>query len=165
MSTKLSNTDRYPVPPDKLIEMMQGRKYFEAKYQALGDLKFEITKFEPSGDGLVLQVDREVASDMPDVAKKVLGETNHLIQNESWTKGGDGYSCDMSIDSPGKPISMKGSMSIVPVGDGESDWSLNLEIHAGVPFVGHKIEKMAEEQTRASVGREYEFIKGWLAGH
>lgn len=165
MSTELSKIDRYPATPERIMAMMQSREYFEAKYTYLGDVKFEITKFEPSGDGVVVQIDREVASDMPDIAKKILGETNHLIQNESWRKDGDSYMCDMSVDSPGKPMTMKGSMSMVPVGEGESDWALNLDIHVGLPIVGRKIEKIAHDETWASSDREFEFNKGLLADH
>ncbi|MDP4014410.1 MAG: DUF2505 domain-containing protein [Candidatus Nanopelagicales bacterium] len=163
MSTQLSKIDRYPASPDKLIAMMRSRDYFEAKYAHLEDIKFEVTKFEPSGDGVAVEVDREVAADMPDFAKKILGETNHLVQHETWSKDGAGYSCELIIDSPGKPITMKGSMSIVAAGEGESDWALDLDIHSSLPLVGRKIEKIAHDQTRSASDKEMEFNLGWLA--
>lgn len=165
MSTKLSNTDRYPATPDQIMAMLQDSEYPKAKYEALGDLKFEVVKHEPSDVGLETVVDREVAANLPDIAKKVLGETNHLVQTENWGTSGDGYGGDMDIDSPGKPMNIQATMSITPVGDAESDWTVDFEIKASVPLIGGKLEKMVDRETRDNLVKEFDFNKGWLASH
>ena len=41
-----------------------------------------------------------VPADLPDFAKKIMGDTNKIVQNENWTAGG-GYVCDLHIEFPG----------------------------------------------------------------
>lgn len=165
MGTTVQNTDRYPATPAKLQAMLRDPQYLAAKYEALGDLKHEVTKLTPTDTGLELVVDREVPSNMPDLAKKVLGETNRLVQRESWRADGDSYVCDFQIDSPGKPLNISGTMRQQPVGAAESDWIVKFDIKASVPLVGGKIEKMVAAETRDNLTKEYAFNKQWLAQH
>lgn len=163
MSTKLSNTDHYNVSPDRLVELQGSADFINAKYTAMGDRAFSI-KQQDAGDGtLTLVVEREVAANMPDVAKKVLGETNNMVLTENWRKSGDGWQADVTIDSPGKPMAINGSYDVKPAGDG-ADWVVNFDIKASVPLVGGKVEKMVAEETKSNFAKEYEFISNYLAG-
>jgi hypothetical protein len=156
--------DPYPATPDQLIDMMSDAEYVNAKYTALKDKTFKVTKLERSGDGLSLEVDREVEANLPDFVKKVLGETNRLIQREQWSKSGDGYTCDVVIDSPGKPMKITGTMAIRPDGAAASKWKVDFTIKGTLPMMG-KIEKVVAQETQENLAKEYEFNKGWLANH
>ncbi len=164
MSTKAGTVDPYPATPDRIMDMLRDPAYVNAKYVALQDTKFEVLELAATADGMVLKVDREVEANLPDFVKKVLGETNRLVQSETWSKSGDGYAADVVIDSPGKPITIKGTMSIKPNGDGTSTWSVDFVIKGSLPLMG-KIEKIVAEETQANLAKEYEFNKGWLASH
>lgn len=165
VTTKFSNTDRYPVPPDQIMAMLQDPEYSPAKYSALGDISYEVTTHEVADGGVSTVVEREVPSSMPDLAKKILGQTNHMVQKENWRAAADGYAADMTIESPGKPLAITGDMTVVPVGDGESDWTVNFEVKASIPLVGGKIEKMVEKETMDTLPKEFAFNKEWLASH
>lgn len=165
MSKKIKKVDKYDATPDQLMEMMRDSAYIEGKYQALGDISFSVDEHTATDDGMVLKVSRTVPADMPGFAKKVLGETNDLVQNEKWTKDGDGYVCDLNIESPGKPLKITGKLSIQPTGDATSDWTVDMDISASVPLVGGKIEGVVEGETQTSLGKEYEYNKSWLASH
>ena len=104
MAAKAGVTDPYPVSPDGVVEMLLNRDYVMAKYEALQDRQFEVLQLERTDDGHVFKVDREVDANLPDIAKKVLGDTNRLVQSEVWRKSGDGYVADVKIDSPGPAI-------------------------------------------------------------
>ena len=164
MSKKIKQTDHYEATPDAMMAMLGSTEYVEAKYQALGDISAEIVEHTSTDTAMVLKVDRQVPSDLPDFAKKVLGDTNHLVQTETWSAAGDGYKCDLSIDSPGKPLTIKSRSEIVPSGDG-SDWNVDMEIKASIPLVGGKLEGVVEKETRATMAKEYDFNKMWLANH
>lgn len=165
MTTKFSNTDPYPAPPEQIMAMLQDPGYAPAKYAALGDISYDVTTHDVSDDGVSFVVEREVPSSMPDLAKKVLGQTNHMIQKENWRAAGDGYTADMVLESPGKPLNITGSMSIVPARDGESDWTVNFEVKASVPLIGGKLEKMVEKETMDTLPKEFAFNQEWLASH
>lgn len=165
MSTKFSNTDRYSASPDQIMAMLQDAGYAPAKYAALGDIKSDVQTHEVTDGGVSFVVEREVPSSMPDLAKKILGQTNHMVQKENWRADGQGYAAEMRIESPGKPLGITGDMRIVPVGDGESDWTVNFEVKASVPLVGGKIEKMVEKETMETLPKEFAFNKEWLGSH
>lgn len=164
MSKKIKRTDHYDASPEAVMAMLKDPSYVAAKYESLGDISTDIVEHSSTDTGMILKVDRKVPSDLPDFAKKVLGDTNHLVQTETWSAAGDGYKCDLSIDSPGKPLTIKSRSEIVPSGDG-SDWNVDMEIKASIPLVGGKLEGVVEKETLASMDKEYDFNKVWLSNH
>ncbi len=163
VSQKISNPDRYPATPAQLMAMMQDPEYLTAKYEALGDVAFSVVEHSATGDGVSSKVEREVESTLPDMAKKVLGQTTKMVQTESWRAEGDGYAGDLTVDSG--PVHITGKQTIVPAGDGESDWTAEMEIKASVPMIGGKIEKAVAEETKGSFPKEKAFNLKWLESH
>lgn len=165
MSKTLKQIDKYDATPDQLMTMLRDPAYVAAKYAALGDVKTTVVKHESTADGMELEVDRIIPSDMPDFAKKILGDTNHVIQKESWRAAGDGYAADLVIESPGKPVGIKGKMAIKATGDATAQWDDDFDVKASIPLIGGKLEGTVVSSTKASLAKEYEFNKQWLASH
>ncbi len=163
MSTKLSNTDHYNATPEQLMAMLQDAEYAPTKYKDLGDVAFTVTNHEPRDGGLNVTVDREVDANLPDLAKKFLGETTKMEQSEVWRADGDGFVGDMVMKSS-SPVTITATNTIKPSGDG-SDWTVDFDIKASVPLVGGKIEKMVAEETKNSLVKEFAFNQDWLANH
>ena len=162
MTKKISTTDRYQHTPAEIMAMLQNIDYLTEKYNALGDIQFDVVE-QTAGDGsYVLTVDREVEANLPDFVKK-FKETNAMSQTENWTADGDSWSATMTIDA--SPAKISGKQVIKPVGDGESDWTTELEIKVGVPLVGGKIEKAVAEESMKQFGLEYQFNQQWLASN
>jgi hypothetical protein len=159
VSQHISNTDRYSASPDQIMEMLQDPQYLTEKYQALGDISFDVVEQASSDTGLKITIQREAPA--PDSLKK-FGSTSKMTQTEVWTRDGDGYKCDMKIEA--NPVHINGKMTVVPVGE-ESDWTADLDIKAGVPLVGGKIEKAVAEQSMQSMGLEKQFNDQWLSSH
>ena len=164
MAKKAGTNDLYPGTPEQVMDMMRQKEYFQAKYVALQDHTFEILEHNPSPDGLTFKVDRTVQANLPAFAKKVLGETNRLVQRETWTRKGDGYHADVVIDSPGKPIALNGVMDITPKGATESMWKVEFTIKGSLPLMG-KVEDIVAKETQDNLAKEYVFNKKWLAEH
>lgn len=165
MTKQAETVDPYPRDPEGLKQMYLDREYQAAKYQALQDRSTDIQELAETADGWRLTVERQVDANLPDLAKKVLGDTNRLIQREVWTKSGEDYLCDVVIDSPGKPVTITGSMKMEKTGPETSNWHVDFQIKASVPLVGGKIEAMVAEEAQANLAKEYEFNKQWLASH
>jgi hypothetical protein len=165
MSKKISRVDKYQASADAIWAMLQDRVYVDAKYQALGDISTDVSTLDASADGIVLKVARIVPADLPDFAKKILGDTNKLAQAENWGPSGDGYLCDLAIEFPGKPLHVTGVLEVKPTGDASADWHVNMEVKASVPFIGGKLEGVVEKETLASLDKEYAFNQEWLASH
>ena len=163
MSKKISCVDKYNASADDIWAMLNSRDYVDAKYQALGDISTDVVQFD-TGDAIALSVERVVPADLPDFAKKIMGDTNKIVQNENWTASGGGYVCDLLIEFPGKPMKVTGKLEVKPTGDATSDWVVNMDIKASVPLVGGKLEGVVEKETLASLDKEYAFNEEWLAG-
>jgi uncharacterized protein YaiE (UPF0345 family) len=143
--------------------MLQDPQYLAQKYAALGDISFSVDEHSPSDGGVSSKVSREVASTLPEVAKKVLGQTTKLVQSEQWQVHGDGYAGNLTVESG--PVHITGKQTIVPVGDAESDWTAEMEVKASIPMVGGKIEKAVAEETKGSLPKEMQFNVDWLNSH
>jgi hypothetical protein len=165
MSKKISRIDKYAASADDIWAMLQSREYVDAKYQALGDISTNVQTFEPGDQATVLRVERIVPADLPDFAKKILGDTNRINQNENWTASGGSYICDLKIEFPGKPLHVTGRLEVKPTGDASADWHVNMDIKASVPLIGGKLESVVEKETLASLDKEYAFNQEWLANH
>ena len=165
MSKKISRVDKYQASADDVWELLQSREYVDAKYQALGDISTDVQRFEPADSKIALKVQRIVPADLPEFAKKILGDTNKIVQTEGWTARGGQYTCDLLIEFPGKPLKVTGVLEIKPTGDATSDWVVNMDVKASVPLVGGKLEDVVKKETLASLDNEYAFNQEWLASH
>ena len=67
------------------------------------------------------------------------------------------------MDPPGKPTSMSGTTAIAARGNG-SFLTYDLEVKAGVPLVGGKLEKLVCELTGEGIDQEHQVGIAWLAG-
>lgn len=165
MTAHAGVVDPYPTTPDGIMAMLQDPAYVKAKYEALADRKTSLLQLEATADGHILKIEREVDANLPEIAKKVLGDTNHLIQTEVWRSNGNGgYDADVTIDSPGKPVKLHGTMHVTPDGEANATWKVDFTIKASVPLVGGKIEQIVAKETQDNLAKEYTFNKSWLAG-
>lgn len=166
MATPAGVVDPYPTTPDGIMAMLQDPEYVKGKYEALADKKTAVLQLEKTADGHIFKVEREVDANLPDIAKKVLGETNHLIQTEVWhANANGGYDADVTIDSPGKPVKITGTMHVTPDGDANATWKVDFLVKASVPLVGRKIEQIVAKEAQDNLAKEYTFNKSWLASH
>ena len=165
MTQKLSNTDRYSATPDQMIAIMSDPDYLTAKYTALGDKTFTVDTQTATDDSLDLKVSRSVDADLPGALKKVMGDTNDLVQTESWSTGGATKTAVVTIDAPGKPITITANFQISPVGDSECDYTVDFEIKSSIPLAGGKIEKMVKAENVAMLPKEKAFNDKWLSEH
>lgn len=166
MAAHAGVSDPYPTTPAGIMAMLQDPEYVKAKYEALADRKTSLLQLDKTADGHILKVEREVDANLPEIAKKVLGDTNHLIQTEVWhADGNGGYQADVTIESPGKPVKMHGTMAITPDGDANATWKVDITIKASVPLVGGKIEQIVARETQDNLAKEYTFNQFWLESH
>ena len=165
MSTKLSNTDHYDATPAQTHGHAAATPSTPpAKYKDLGDVAFTVKNHEADDGGLNVTVDREVAANLPDLAKKVLGQTTKMEQTEVWRADGDGFvgnMIDVLVVAGGHH---RHQHDQARRRDG-ADWTVNFDIKASVPLIGGKIEKMVAEETKSNLVKEFAFNQNWLANH
>ena len=163
MAKKVGCNDPYPVPPEALMDMYRDYDYFVQKYRYMEDIETDINLHEVTDDGIKTHITRVAKADLPKAVRKVLGDTK-LDQRETWHRDGDGWSADLVVDSPGKPVSATGRMKITPTDTG-SQWWVEIEISSGAPLVGGTVEKVVSGEFQAALEKEYAFNKQWLKDH
>ena len=135
MSRRSRVSTEYEASAEAILAMLQDRDYVDAKYQALGDISTSVETFETTDDGLSLKVDRQVPADLPGFAKKIMGDTNRIVQTENWGPAGGGVPAISRSSSRASPARHRQTRR-QSTGDSTSDWVVNMEISASVPLVG-----------------------------
>jgi hypothetical protein len=121
---------------------------------------FDVT-LTPTGSGFSLVNDQvQPTAGLPSFAKKFAGETTKAIQREEWS---DHSSGTLTIETPGKPTSMTGTITLSASGEGTVE-RVELEIKAKVPLIGGKLESLMADQVREGMDIEHQVGQAWLRG-
>jgi hypothetical protein len=164
MAKKFKNTDPYSATTDQMWAMLSDQGYWTAKYEALGASNIVWEKFEASDDKITMKSVRDVPADLPGFAKKVIGETNVVTQEETYVRSGDTINQTIQINVKGAPGGTTGTMQIRPVGSGV-EWSADFDIKVSVPMVGGKLEGIMQKETASNFVQEKQFNDNYLATH
>jgi hypothetical protein len=112
------------------------------------------------GSGFTLDIDQlQDTKDLPAFARAFAGDSTQAIQREVWRSRAEG---SLSIESPGKPTSAKGTIRLEPDGAGTRE-VVELEIKVKVPLIGGKLEKLMAEKVAAGMDVEHSVGTAWLA--
>jgi hypothetical protein len=153
---KCEHTVRYDAPVDQVYAMLTDPAFREKAAWALGSTSVEVPT-----DGGEVRIDMvSPTTDVPAFARKIAGATTRAIQSERWR---DGSVAELRLESPGKPVSVVGTRSLVPDGDGTLD-TFTGEAKASIPLVGGKIEKLVVEKLVDGWNTEHGVGVAWLGG-
>lgn len=159
---KLTLSSTYDVPPEEIFAIISDTTFREQACEATRALSHQVTVTE-AADDTVVRVRREMPStDIPDIARRFVGDTLTLVQTETWhPAAADGTRhAEVRGEVPGTPVSLRGTASIVPAGAGGTH-SIELDIKVAVPLVGRKIEPFVVEAVRRGLEKEHELGRSW----
>lgn len=161
MSTSVKHELVYAgVTVDDVVAMVTDPKFREAvcDYQQVVSRSATVT---PAGGGTKVVLDYAHASkNVPPIAKKFVGETIPIHQEETWSTP---TSADVEVTIPGKPGDMKGRARIVQRGDDVVE-TIELTVKVGLPLIGGKIEGMIADLLGRAFKAENKVGSKWLAG-
>ncbi len=150
----------YDATPAEVFEMLADPTFRERVSAALEVVSAEVS-VERTDSGFTLTNDQVQRTEgLPSFAKRIAGDTTHVIQTEVWGSPTGGT---LTIDAPGKPTSMAGTIALVAEGAGTTE-VVELEIKAKVPLVGGKLEGLMARQVRDGMDAEREVGAAWLKG-
>lgn len=150
----------YDAPPAAVFEMLADPEFRQAACAAQDVISSEVT-LERDGNGFSLVVDQmQRTDDLPSFARTFAGSSTHAIQREEWadTTGGT-----LQIDTPGKPSTLKGTITLRPEGSGTIE-IVELEIKVRVPLIGGKLEKLLGDKVAAGMDAEHGVGVPYLQG-
>lgn len=156
---KLRHELTYDAAPDAVLAMLTDPGYWDKVAVATAAISSEAT-VSTDGDATTVVVDQEQAVvGVPSFAKKFVGESTRAITTQVW----HGDSASYVVDTPGKPTSMAGTMTVTAKGAG-SVLVYDLDVKASVPLIGGKLEKLVVELFTDGLGKEQSVGNAWLAG-
>jgi hypothetical protein len=156
---KLRHELRYDAAPEAVVAMMSDPAFWDQVAEATGALSSTAT-VSAAGPATKVVVDQEQAvQGVPSFAKKFVGESTRAINTALW----DGSAASYRVETPGKPTSMSGTITVAGSGAG-STLTYDLEVKASVPLIGGKLEKLVVELTTAGFEKEHGVGAAYLAG-
>lgn len=153
---RFSHENRYDASATDVFAMLMDPNFREKAAQAVGAFSSHATV-----DGNRLEIHEEQpVSGVPGFAKKFVGDSNKVIHREEWDA--PGKSGSITIETPGKPVSIKGRVTLSESG-GQTIHAYDLYVTATVPLIGGKLEKLVADLTKQGLDKEHAVGVAWLA--
>ena len=150
----------YDAPLADVFAMLSDPGFRQASADAMGVLSADVT-ITPNGEGTSVHIDQvQPTEGIPGFAKKFAGETTRAVQTEEWGSPAGGT---ITIETPGKPTSIKGTLSLAESG-GRTTETLEAEVKVKVPLIGGKLESLMAELVSSGVDKEQVAGVAWLEG-
>jgi Protein of unknown function (DUF2505) len=152
---------RYDASPDDVFTMLCDKDFRIEVCKATYATAYDVS-IASGSDSVTVRISREMPA--PDVARRFVGDTLEILQVERW--GGraadESRVADLSIDIPGKPGSMHGSVALTPTGSGTVE-AISGEIKVRIPLVAGKLEREIARGILAAVKTEGRVGRTWLS--
>lgn len=157
----------FPAPADVVFAMLSDEAYVRRKAEAMGALEHDVTVTGLSSGGARIRLVRTLPSVVPDFVRPFVGETIDVEQTEEWAgPGPDGSrQGELKARISAAPVTLTGSMSLLPADDGATIHRVQATVKARVPFIGGRIEHAISEVILLAARKEEEVGASWLAGH
>lgn len=159
---KIQALHRYNQDVDTVFKTFVDSGFMQAKYTSLGARNIQIVDNSLRGGVHYLKVVREVPASVPSALKQFISPWNKLVQTEQWQgDAGATRRCRITIETPGIPVSISGTLTLRPDGNGCVN-DIQMEVTSSIPLVGRALSGFVGGETEKSVAAEYVYIKGRL---
>lgn len=156
---KLRHDLTFDAAPAAVLAMLTDPAYWDKVAVATAAIS-SVATVEADGPATRVVVDQqqEVVG-VPSFAKKFVGDSTRAITTQVWS----GSTASYEVDTPGKPTSVKGTLSLTEKGS-STVLTYDLEVKASVPLIGGKLEKLVVDLFTDGLAKEQTVGAAWLAG-
>ncbi|MGQ0618894.1 MAG: DUF2505 domain-containing protein [Panacagrimonas sp.] len=140
-------------PAATVLKMYTDRTFFDRKYQALEAIECELLDHRQTDARFSVQYRLVMKSDapLPEVLKKIMGDTVRMTQQDSWDLGTRTGRLDIEIRNA--PIKVGADMRLVEE-DGKGVNVQSWTISCNIPLVGGRIEAAIAQDIRIKSRRD-----------
>lgn len=157
---RLHHEITYEATPEEVFEML-GDRAFRVKVSEALDVVSHDIDVTRSGEGFTFVNDHvQKTAGLPSFAAKFTGDTTRAIQREVWE---DSSGASVTIDSPGKPAQIGGTISLAPNGAGTLE-TIELDLKIKIPLLAGKLEQLLHDTIVESIDVEHAVGQAWLRG-
>jgi hypothetical protein len=160
MELKLSAS--YDATPEEVFAIVTDATFREQACEKTKALSYSVEVSESGGDTIV-KVQRELPSDdVPDIARKFVGQTLTVVQTETWhpAKADGSREADVRGEISNTPVTLKGTAQITATGASTMQ-SIELDVKVAIPLIGKKIEPFVVDAIRSGLQKEHELGRDW----
>jgi Protein of unknown function (DUF2505) len=154
----------YPkASPDQVFALAVDPKFRSAVCEATHAIDYHVDVDRHADDTATVTIRRTMPADVPDFAKKFVGETVDVLQIEEWAApdANGQREAQVIMQIKGQPAKMTGTATTEAVGQGART-SIRGDLKVTMPFVGKKIEPEIAAGILAAIAKEQEVADGWL---
>ncbi|GAB4001939.1 DUF2505 domain-containing protein [Nocardioides ultimimeridianus] len=156
---RLTRDLAYAAPVVDVLAMLQDAAYWDRVADATGALSSATTVTGSGEDVEVVTDQQQAVVGVPSFAKKFVGDSTRAIITATWK----GPQAAYAVETPGKPTSMSGTVTVAARGQG-AVVTYDLDVRASVPLIGGKLEKLVCDLTGDGFAKEHTVGQAWLAG-
>jgi uncharacterized protein YndB with AHSA1/START domain len=157
---KFDHEMHYAASPTEVYAMLADPKFRDKVAEAGGAFEREVV-IDAEGRGMSVLVDQKQRDrNLPSIAKKIVGDTIHVVQRERWT---DEANASLEVAIPGKPGHLAGTITLSPDGEGTLE-RVAAEIKVHVPLVAGKLERLIADLLESALRTEQSVGEAWLRG-
>lgn len=131
-----------------------------------GELKSFVINGDTAGAFTTKSVRTLPTTRMPEIAKKFVGSSLTVTQEESWSApAADGARTNtIKLSVAGAPVDVTATQRLVPAGD-STVVELSGEVKSSIPFLGSKIASAAEPVIGKALNLQASLAQEWLNSH
>lgn len=159
---KFTITHSYEKDTDTVFKVFADEGYLLKKFEAIGAKNINIPECGKQGGRFVIRRQMDLPANPPDLLKKFVKSTNFVDAVDTW------HSYDKAVKTgvfevhvKGVPIAVTGTLELKPRKTG-CDYIIAFDVRCGIPLIGGKLVKLAEDDTRANLQKDYAFTRKYL---
>lgn len=163
MATPLDFTQQMNGAPAQVLTMLADPDYVIEKAERTGALEVDVDVAEYPDGRVTITCTRILPAEVPAYASSFVGDRLTVTEVQAWSApDADGSAHAVVTVDFHAPLSYTGTITLTG-GSDSSTLANRGEFKASVPFVGGKVERVAEEMTRKYLGKESEVAAEWLS--
>ena len=150
---KFSYTQTFPKDSAAVLRMFCDPAYHAELQKALGGWDWKQLEHSDDGNRFRIKMSFLVKSNapLPGFAKKVLGDTSSVVQEESWDRARK--SGEVIVVVKNLPGSLRAATALADSASGCTK-TFNWEVSVKIPLVGGRLEELIESDIRSKIEPE-----------
>ncbi|MGN6475171.1 MAG: DUF2505 domain-containing protein [Mycobacteriales bacterium] len=154
----------YAADVETVYALISDPGFIERKYVAIGGRDVAVDRSDTDDGGCEVVTKRTISVDLPGFAKKVLTPSQTAVQVERWaapTSNGERV-CTYTVEAQGAPSRIEGVHKLAPTASG-CHHTIDIDAKINIPLIGGKLEKLAADQGRDDIAKQFDYTDDELA--
>lgn len=162
MTTTLNVHQTFPGTIEKVRSMLTDPGYIRNRSEQTGSISSEVTIVPGAAEVTGVTIFRVLPADLPAIASSLFGPNLEVTENQTWAPvKADSCTASFEVSFSG-PLRASGVITLARAGE-HTTAHTTATIKSTVPFLGGKLESIAQEQLVRYLAKDEELGHDWLS--